>query len=44
MRRFVRPHWRNVIAVIIALILSIGMTVLIAGFQKRPVNLGFGPE
>src|ERR1043165_2694604 len=35
--------WRALLAIAVALALSIGFAALLA-FQKRPVNLGFGPE
>jgi hypothetical protein len=35
--------WRAILAVVIALPLSVGFAALLA-FQKRPVNFGFGPE
>ena len=44
MRPFLWPNWRNVLAVVMALVLSVGVTALIVGFQKRPLNFGFGPE
>jgi hypothetical protein len=37
-------NWRVAVVVVVVLFITVGMTALLVGYQKRPLNMGLGPE